>query len=102
MMRGANSITVTSMPSSAAEAATSSPIRPAPITTRCLQPREIGLERARVRLGAQVMHARHARRQQRQFAHQRAGGDHQRVVGQAPPVGDDLARRAVDRACRAR
>ena len=37
MMRGANSITVTSMPSSAADAAASSPIRPAPITTRCLQ-----------------------------------------------------------------
>ena len=38
MMRGANSITVTSTPSVAAEAATSSPISPAPTTTRCLQP----------------------------------------------------------------
>ena len=43
------------------------------------------------------MHARHAGRQQRQLAHQRAGGDHQRVVGQRAAGGDDLARGAVDR-----
>ena len=97
MMRGANSITVTSMPSSAADAAASSPIRPAPITTRCLHEARPSLMARAWALGAQVMHARHAGRQQRQLAHQRAGGDHQRVVGQRAAGGDDLARGAVDR-----
>ena len=59
--------------------------------------REIGLERARMRLGAQIVHARHARRQQRQLAHQRAARDHQGIVGQAAARRDDFARGAVDR-----
>ena len=55
-----------------------------------------GLDRPRMRFGAEVMHPRHALGQHRQFPHQRAGRDHQRVIGQRPAGGDGLVGRTVD------
>jgi hypothetical protein len=62
---------------------------------RCLQLRR---QRARVGFGAQIVDTRHAERQQRDLAHDRAGGDHQRVIGQPPAgLGHHLPGGGVDR-----
>ena len=73
------------------------PDQSGPDHDQMLARRKAGLDGAGVRLGAQIVHPRHAHRQQWQLAHRRAGGDHQCVIGKGPAGGDDLARRAVDR-----
>ena len=56
-----------------------------------------GCERARIRFGAQIVHARHAEGKQRQFAHLRSGGEHKGVIRITLSGGrDDGARCAID------
>ncbi len=95
-MRGAISITVVLMPSSAAEAATSSPISAAADHQQRLAAVEMRLERHRLGFGAEIVDAR-ARRKHRQDAVVRPGGKHQRVIGDAfACLGHYFARGAVD------
>ena len=82
-MRGAISITVTLMPSSAAEAAISSPTTPPPIRISDFARLEMRLQRQRLVGGAQIVDAGLAFREHRQDAVARAGRQHQRVVGDA-------------------
>ena len=97
-MRGAISITVVFTPSSAADAAISSPTTPPPIRMSDLAAIEMRLERARLGLGAQVVDAVAAGRKHRQHAVDRAGGEHQRVIGDAlARFGHHRARGAIDR-----
>ena len=56
------------------------------------------LERARFRLGAQIINALLPRREHRQHAIDRAGGEHERVVADAlARIGHHRARGAIDR-----
>ena len=74
------------------------PDQPAADHHQMLRLAQLRRERARLGLGAQIVHPRHAERQRRDLAHHRAGREDERVVGQAPAVGGhDRAPGAVDR-----
>ena len=59
---------------------------------------QVGLERARLGLGAQVIDAGSPGRKHRQHAVDRAGGEHERVIADAlARLGHHRARGAIDR-----